>query len=360
MEIGVIGLPTSGKTTIFNALTGAQRPTAVASTGKLELFSASVDVPDARVDQLNAIFRPKKTTYAKVTYVDIAGMGQDLGKAGLSGELRNKLAALDAFLYVIRAFLSNTVPHVFGSVDPQRDLEHLENEFLLADLIAVERQIERINERLRKGARGEEREALEEDLVTFQRLHETLDAGQPLRDLDLDPGTKARLRGYGLLTTKPVLVVLNTDDDPSFTPTDIHFDHRSSAVLAIKGQLEMELKQLSPDEVALFTKEYGIQELALPRVIQLSYQLVGLHSFFTVGEDEVRAWTLPVGSTALDAAATVHTDLARGFIRAEVVAFEDLIAAGSMAAARSAGKVRLEGRDYVVKDGDIVHIRFSV
>jgi len=360
MEIGIIGLPTSGKTTIFNALTGANRATSAASTGRLELFSASVDVPDPRVDQLSAMYHPKKTTYAKVTYVDIAGMDQDLGKTGLSGELRNKLAPLDAFLYVIRAFLSNTVPHVFGSVDPQRDLEHLESEFLLADLIAAETQVERITERLRKGARGEDRERLEEDLLTFQQLRQELDAGRPLRDLELDPGTKARLRGFGFLTIKPVLVVLNTDDDPSFTPAGIHFAHRSSAVLALKGQLEMELRELPPDEVSAFMDEYGIRELALPRVIQLSYQLLGLHSFFTVGEDEVRAWTLPVGGTALDAAAAIHSDLARGFIRAEVVAFDDLTAAGSMTAARRMGKVHLEGKSYIIKDGDVVHIRFSV
>ena len=360
MELGIIGLPTSGKTTVFNALTRSQRPTAAASTGKLELVSGVVDVPDERVDRLSAMYHPRKTTYARVIYTDIAGLDQDLGKSGLSGELRNKIAPMDAFVHVVRAFESDHVPHVLGSVDPQRDLEHLEGELLLADMISVEARLERIQERLRKGAKAEERQALEEDQPLFERLLTRLTDSTPLRDVDLAYEERAGLSGYGFLTLKPTLVLLNTGDEPLAPEDAVHFSHNLTEVLALQGQLEMELSQLPPEEAELFMGEYGIKELALDRVIQASYRLIGLQSFFTVGEDEVRAWNLRAGGTSLDAAGTIHTDLARGFIRAEVVAYEDLVGAGSMAAARKAGQVHLEGKDYVIQDGDIVHVRFSV
>lgn len=360
MELGIIGLPTSGKTTIFNALTRANRPTAVASTGKLELVSGTVDVPDPRVDRLSDLYHPQKTTYAKVVYTDIAGLDQDLGKKGLSGELRNKIAPMDAFVHVVRAFKNDHVPHVLGSVDPQRDLDRLEGEFMLADMLAVETQIERTHERLDKGARGTERQKLEQDLALFQRLSETLAEGDPLRDMALTAEELLTLRGFCLLTLKPTLILVNIDDEQDTAQQYVTFNHQSSEVLVLNGQIEMELSQLSAEEVDSFMEEFDIQELALDRVIQASYRLIGLHSFFTVGEDEVRAWNLPVGGTALEAAGTIHTDLAKGFIRAEVVAYDDLITAGSMAAARKDAKVHLEGKDYVVQDGDVLHIRFSV
>ncbi|MGC9522171.1 MAG: redox-regulated ATPase YchF [Anaerolineae bacterium] len=360
MELGIIGLPTSGKTTVFNALTRSQRPTAAASTGRLELVSGVVDVPDPRVDRLSEIYQPKKTTYAKVTYTDIAGLDQDLGKTGLSGELRNKIAPMDAFVHVVRAFESDRVPHVLGSVDPQRDLDHLETEFLLADLIAVEGRLEKLEERLRKGAKGEERQTLEEDLALTQKLSEALNESIPLRDLELSETEKSSLRGFGLLTIKPVLVLLNTGDERIDPDEAVIYDHRHAHVIALQGQLEMELSQMTRDEAAVFMEEFGIEELALDRVIRASYDLVGLHSFFTVSDEEVRAWNLPVGGTALDAAATIHTDMAHGFIRAEVVAYDDLIAAGSFAAARKAALAQIEGKDYVVQDGDILYIRFSI
>lgn len=360
MELGIIGLPTSGKTTIFNALTRGDRPTAVASTGKLELVSGVVDVPDVRVDRLSEMYSPRKTTYAKVTYTDIAGLDQDLGKKGISGELRNKIAPMDAFVHVVRAFENDHVPHVLGTVDPQRDLDRLEGEFMLADMLAVETQIERTEERLDKGARGAERQKFEDDLELFQRLAATLAEGEPLRDMALTSEELLRLRGFCLLTVKPVLVLVNTGDEREAAENLVVFKHDASDLLAVQGQIEMELSQLSSEEVNVFMDEFDIGELALDRVIQASYRLIGLHSFFTVGEDEVRAWNLPVGGTALEAAGTIHTDLAKGFIRAEVVAYGDLVAAGSMAAARKAAKVHLEGKDYIVQDGDVLHIRFSV
>lgn len=360
MELGIIGLPTSGKTTVFNALTRSQRPTAAASTGKLELVSAIVDVPDERVDRLSAMYHPRKTTYAKVSYTDIAGLDQDLGKTGLTGELRNKIAPMDAFVHVVRAFESDHVPHMLGGVDARRDLERLEGDFILADMIAVETRLERIDERLHKGARAEERQMLTEDRELFERLQTALAEGTPLRYLGLSAEQRSGLRGYGLLTLKPTLVLLNCGDDPVDVSSVLEADHPLTETIALQGQLEMELSQLSPDEASMFMSEYGITELALDRVIQASYRLTGLQSFFTVGEDEVRAWNLRKSGSAVEAAGAIHTDLARGFIRAEVVAYADLIAAGSMAAARKAGQVRLEGKDYIVLDGDIVHIRFSV
>jgi hypothetical protein len=360
MELGIIGLPTSGKTTVFNTLTRSERPTLAASTGQLELFSMIVDVPDERVDTLAEMLGPLKTTYAKVTYTDIAGLDQDLGKTGLSGELRNKIAPMDAFVHVVRAFEDARVPHLMGSVDPQRDLDLMDAELLLADMIAVENQLERIAERLQKGARGEERQALQQSQSLFLRLQAALNEGQPLRNLDLTADEKQGLRGYGLLTLKPVLVLLNTGEEPVDPDEIIDYPHENATVMALRGKLEMEIGQLPDDEAEVFMEEFGIEDLALDRVIQASYQLVGLHSFFTINEEEVRAWNVRVGATALDAAATVHTDLARGFIRAEVVAYQDLVAAGSMAEARKAGHVHLEGKDYIVQDGDVIQVRFSV
>jgi len=360
MELGIIGLPSSGKTTVFNALTGANRPTAVASSGRLELYSMVVDVPDIRVDTLSKLYNPHKTTYAKVTYTDIAGLDQDLGKTGLTGELRNKIAPMDAFVHVVRAFENDLVPHLAGSTDPQRDIETLDGEFLLADMITVENRLARIDEGLHKGARGDERKALLENQELFLRLQAALNAGIPLRDLDLTAEEVAGLRGFSLLTLKPVLILLNTGEAPIDPDTVITYDHKHSMVLAMQGELEMEIGQLSGDEATDFMEEFGIVEPARTRVIQASYNLVGLQSFFTVGEDEVRAWNVRVGSRAQEAAGVVHTDLARGFIRAEVIVYDDLIAEGSIATARKAGKVHLEGKDYIVQDGDIIHVRFSI
>ncbi len=360
MKLGIIGLPSSGKTTIFNALTGSDRPTTASIPGRLELVQGVVDVPDERVDRLSAIFHPRKTIYAKVTYVDIAGLDQEMGKKGLSGQLRNQIATMDAFVHVVRGFESATVPHPLGDVDPQRDLDLMEGEMILADLMTVENRLARIDEGLKKGARGEERQRLFAEQALFQQLREALEAEQPLRDLDLEPEAKELLRGFGLLTLKPQLILLNSDEPVEDVTAILHYDHRQTRMLALQGQLEMEIAQLEPEEAQLFLEEFELEEPGRARVIRASYDLLGMQSFFTVGEDEVRAWTVRRGATAVEAAGVIHTDLARGFIRAEVIHYDDLIAAGSMSAARKAGKVRLEGKDYPVKDGDILHIRFSI
>jgi GTP-binding protein YchF len=362
MQIGIIGLPNSTKTTIFNALTRSQVETAVYSTGLVETNTAMVRVPDPRIDRLVAMFHPRKTTYAQVQYNDIAGLRVGLGKeGGLSGPLLNAVAQNDAFLHVVRAFEDEDVPHPAGRVDPRRDLEAIDFELLFSDLVIIERSLERLVERLGKKKAYAQRQADEALHALLLRLKQVLEDESPIRDLDLTEEEKTSIRGYQFLTVKPVLVLLNVGDHGSEDPC--HYllpEHRCTEAICLRGGLEMEIAQLDPTEAELFLVEYGITEPGLHRMIRLSYRLLGQHSFFTVGEDEVRSWTIPVGATALEAAGAIHSDLARGFIRAEVVGHDDLIAAGSLDAARKHGTFRLQGRDYVVQDGDILSIRFNV
>lgn len=364
MRLGIIGLPQSGKTTIFNALTRGDKPVGsprVVGGGRFEVQTAVVPVPDERVDKLSAMFKPKKTIYAQVVYADIAGLEADSDpkeKGGFSGQLLNQLATLDGFLHVVRAFDNPTVPHPSGSVDPQRDLATVDNELLLSDLLAVERKLERLNEDARKGI-VKDKVLHGQELALFTKLHDALAAEKPLRDLELTPAEEKQLSSYQLLTRKPMLAMFNIGDEPMEPAALPAYPHQHSAVVALQGKLEMELAQLPPEDAALFMQEYGIQELGLNRVIQISYDLLGLQSFFTVGEDEVRAWTTKRGALAPEAAGEIHTDLQKGFIRAEVVGYPDLMSFGGYAEVKAKGKLRLEGKEYVVQDGDIVNIRFS-
>jgi GTP-binding protein YchF len=362
MRLGIIGLPNSGKTTVFNALTGSDYPTEPFSSGQLEVHTAVVPVPDERVDRVSVVYQPKKLVYATVTYTDIGGLDKGMGQEGLSGPMRTELQQVDGFLHVLRAFDDAAVPHSLESVDPLRDLTIIDGEFLLLDLIAVENRLARLEEDRKKGkTENKQQNALETALM--QRLHAQLEAEQPLRDLDLTPDEIKELRGYGLLTLKPVLVIVNLGDDGGTDPlAGLDYDHRRTMVVSLRGKLEAEIAQLDdPEDVALFLAEYAIDKPSRERLLQVSYELLGVHSFITVGDDEVRAWALRKGGTALEAAATVHTDLARGFIRAEVVAYDDFIAAGSsMTEVKAQGKMRLEGKEYVVRDGDIITIRFNI
>lgn len=352
MKLGIIGLPQSGKTTIFNALTRGDAPT-TASAGRIEIHTAVVDVPDPRVDKLSAMFKPKKTIYAKVTYADIAGLEGGASKSGISGQLLNQLTQMDGFLLVVRAFADDNVPHPAGSVDPKRDVESMLSELLLNDLVAVERKLERLVEERKKG--GTDKVLNERQTALFNRLHEALNADTPLRKLEITAEEEKELASFGLLTRKPILTVFNLGEADS--PPALELDH---PCVSLKGKLETEIAQLSPDDAAVFMKEYGIEELGLSKMIRLSYDLLKLQSFFTVGEDEVRAWTVRRGATAVEAAGEIHTDLQRGFVRAEVVSYDDLVALGGMSEAKAKGKLRLEGKEYPVKDGDIVHIRFNI
>jgi ribosome-binding ATPase len=356
MKLGIIGLPQSGKTTIFNALTRGNQPTGMVS-GKIEVHTAVVDVPDPRVDKLAAMFKPKKTVYAKVTYGDIAGLDGSAGKAGISGNLLNQLTQMDGLIHVVRCFESEDVPHPSGSIDPARDIAAMDSELILNDLIAVERKIERLIEERKKGG-GREKALVEREVEIFTRFQTALSAEKPLRDIDISAEEDKILSGYGFLSRKPLLEVLNLSEGQ--TPPAITTTHRSCQVVSLQGKLEMDIAQLPPEDAQAFLAEYGIEEPSLNRMIRISYDLLGLTSFFTAGQDECRAWTVHRGATAPEAAGEIHTDLQKGFIRAEVISYNDLMALGGMTEAKAKGKLRLEGKEYIVQDGDILNIRFNV
>jgi len=352
MKLGIIGFPQSGKTTLFNALTRGNAPT-TASAGRIEVHTAVVDVPDPRVDKLSAMFKPRKTIYAKVTYADIAGLDSGVARSGISGQLLNQLSQMDGLIHVVRCFEDGNVPHPSGSVDPARDTAAMDAELLLNDLIAVERKLERLVEERKKG--GTDKVLNERQTALFTRLHEILSAEKPLRGVEISADEEKFLSGFGLLTRKPLLVLLNLGEGQAEPIVQT-----ASPQVALQGKLEMEIAQLPLDDATVFMSEYGITELSLNRMISISYDLLNQQSFFTVGEDEVRAWTTKRKATAVEAAGEIHTDLAHGFVRAEVIACQDLIELGGMTEAKSKGKLRLEGKEYVVRDGDIVHIRSSL
>lgn len=361
MIIGIVGLPNSTKTTVFNALTGGDVETTAFATGTFQVRRAVVAVPDPRVERLSGLFRPRKTTYARVEYKDVAGLAKGISEGGLAGELLAAISQTDALLHVVRDFEDPDVPHPEDSVHPERDVAILDGELLLSDMVLVEKRLERLADQLRRPGASPERKENEVEQALLQRLAAALGEEIPVRDLPLSPEESKRIRGFQLLTAKPMLIVLNTGDkdvpDPS---TVLRYPHRHSALATIRGKLEAELAALDETDRAELMAAYGVAEPGLHRVIRLSYQLLGLQSFFTVGEDEVRAWTIPAGATAVEAAGVIHTDLARGFIRAEVVGYGDLAAAGSLAEVKRLGQLRLEGKDYVARDGDVLNIRFNV
>lgn len=357
MRLGIVGLPNSSKTTIFNAITGSNRPTGAFSTGQMEVHSEVVNVPDTRVDKLSAMYDPKKTTYATVTFSDFAGL--DKGFSELSGQLKNELSQVDGLVHVVRAFQDDNIPHPYNSIDPQRDVLMLDSEFMLSDLISIEKRLQRLKEDLTKGKK-DEKPRIDAEIELMTRLKETLEDETPLRDIEITPDEEKMVRGFGFYSQKPVLIVFNTGDELKPADQILRYDHHNAATISLQGKLEAEIAQLDSDEDrSMFMEEYGITEPTARRVIQASYQLLRLESFFTVGKDEVRAWSVQVGATAPEAAGVIHSDLQHGFIRAEVIRYEDLMALGSEHAVKEAGKARLEGKTYVVQDGDILHIRHS-
>ena len=315
-----------------------------------------VNVPDQRVEQLVELFNPEKITHARVVYADITGLENGNSKQGLPGALLNQLSQMDALLHVVRCFDDPSVAHSLGSIDPQRDILTLDSELMLNDLLTITRRIERLQQDLRHNSNGD-KARLESELVLFQRLQQALESSIPLRDLQFTANELKLLSGFGLLSLKPVLLVMNLSEGQK--QPEIEYDHPYSQVVALQGKLEMELAQLSAEEVEEFKDAYGITELGLESVIRLSYDLLGYQSFFTVGEDEVRAWNVRRGATALEASGVIHSDLQRGFIRAEVVAHEELLELGGLSQARNRGKLRLEGKDYLLQDGEIMHVRFN-
>jgi hypothetical protein len=356
MKVGIIGLPLVGKSTLFQLLTGSAQPGA---PGRGEVRLGIARVPDARVDRLAEMFRPKKKTPATVEYVDVPGAAK--------GEALVDLPALrgaSALLHVVRAFSSDTVPHSEGSLDPTRDGRILELELMLADLGVIDRRLTRLESDLRKAKRAED--VAERALLV--QLKECLEAEQPLRELSLSEDERRRLRSYSFLSEKPLLLAVNMGEDgiresAAFLQESglAAFAARPGmALCAVSAPIESEMAALSAEDARAFREDLGLAEPALDRIIRTSYELLGLVSFLTAGEDECRAWTIRRGTSAHQAAGAIHSDIERGFIRAEVVAFEDLVQAGSLPACRERGTLRLEGKDYVVRDGDVVHFRFNV
>lgn len=271
----------------------------------------------------------------------------------------NAIANNDALLHVVRAFEDETVPHPLETVDPARDIARLEAELNLSDLSKIENRLRRLEASLKRGKGFPTFEEDQKEFEILSRLKPPVEQGHPLRDLELTADEEKKLRGFQFLSAKPVLIVLNSGDEGKVPPID--YPHPNSAITSVRGRLEMDIARLEDEEDrALFMAEYGLTELSASRIIRASYELLGRINFFTVGEDEVRAWEVNQGATALECAGAIHSDLARGFIRAEVITFDDLMAAGSYAAARSAGKVRLEGKDHLINDGDVITVRFNV
>jgi hypothetical protein len=366
LRLVIVGLPSSGKTTVFNALTRAEAATGGYTAAEDQPNLATVKVPDPRLDTLTTMFKPKKTVPADVQYVDVAGLAKGMGEQGLSGQLLGHLAQAQALVHVVRAFEDEGVPHPEDSVDPLRDIETIGLELTFSDLGIIEKRLERIKNTIGK-TRGAEREANEREAAILERLRGELEAGTPIRATGLSEDEEKILRGFGFLTAKPLLILLNLGEaqlgaagDRLVEEARTKFGGPRIEVAALAGQIEAELARLDPPDAAEFMADLGISESGLDRVIGLSYSLLGLISFLTAGPDECRAWTIPRGSTAVEAAGTIHSDLARGFIRAEVVAFDDLVATGSLPEARKRGLLRSEGRTYIVKDGDVIEILFNV
>ena len=352
MKIGIIGPGASGKTTLFNALTGGAASTGGYGASRVNVGAAAV--ADSRVDALSEIFRPKKTTYAGVNFVDAPGVG-DSGAAQNAEAIPQALEGADALLVVVRAFEDAGVPHPKECIDPARDLADVRFDLLLRDLAVVERRMARLEKLVR--AKKDPAEAAEFALLS--RIREVLEDGRPVRALNLGEGDTRMIKGFGFLSAKPLLVVVNVGEDQlgdqkAFARLD------GEIPVVLTARLEEELAQLPAAERAEFLADYDIESSALDKVVGASFSMLNLRCFFTVGEDEVRAWPVRSGTIALHAAGTIHSDLERGFIRAEVISFPDFMAAGSLSGARDRGTLRLEGKDYVVKDGDIFHVRFHV
>lgn len=356
MRLGIIGFPASGKTTIFNILTSADLTVGEMSGGaRVEVHTAVAEVPEPRLETLRQLLKPKKITYPQITFSDIGGLEAQVGKIGLPAWLLNQLTPMDGLINVVRAFENDAIPHRAGSVDPQRDVNEMEAELILNDLILAERRLERLDEERGKGARDQSEIQRERSL--FERLWEHLGQEKALRTLQFSSEEDHLLSGYGFLSRKPLLIILNHSEN---VDPQIQNAPQGSKDLNVRGRLELELSQLSEEEAQEFRVEYGVTEPARGRMIRASYDLMSIISFFTFNENELRAWALKDGGTALDAAEAIHSDIARGFIRAETIAWDELVELGGLSQARSAGRLRVEGKDYCVKDGEMIYIRFNI
>ncbi len=358
MKIGLVGLANSGKTTIFNALTGLNMPTTIYTTTEAEPHMGIVKVPDERVERLSEIFHSKKAIFATVQYVDYLGITR--GNLEQNRKVLDMIKDVDAILHVVRAFEDESVVHPLGSVDPLRDAETLELELILSDLDLVEKRLIRMEEARKRGKKIDESEK-----VVLLKCKEALEDEKPLRDVSFIEDDLLALRHLQLISIRPEVILLNLHEDnlPQKRHGNIVKTLRERfnlPVIALSGKIEMEIAQLAPEESEEFLKEYDLKEPASHRLIRICYDHLGLISFITIGKDEVRAWTIRKGTTAHKAAGKIHSDMERGFIRAEVISYEDFIEVGSMSVARERGLLRLEGKDYIVQDGDIINFRFNV
>ncbi len=365
LSCGIVGLPITGKTTFFNLLTQAEAETSNFFSGKTSTNKGMAYVPDARIDCLSKVFKPKKTTYAQIEIIDIPGLveGSSQGQ-GTGNEFLASVRDVDILAHILRAFNNPDIMHVAGDINLKRDVQIIQNELLLADLQLIETRLNRILEA--KGKKRKLENVLEEPVLL--KCQAALEEEKPIETLNLSQEEKDAISHITLLTQKPVILVINVDDKQlaaeSFPGKDELYDYCKSQgmtpPLVICAQIEEEINQLEPEERATFLTDLGIKTPGINRLAQALYAKLGLISFLTAGEDEVRAWTIKDGLSAKAAAGKIHSDIERGFIRAETVAFADFLAAGSMAGAREKGCFRLEGKEYIVADGDIINFRFNV
>ncbi len=359
MEIGIIGLPYSGKTTIFSTL--LKHKSSAPSSGKQSAEHGIVKVPDERLDKLTAMFNPKKQVNAVIDYVKVSGLESGGSTQGLPAQFLANLKNVDALLIMIRDFENEFYPHPLDRIDPKADINYINSEFLLSDLMIVETRYEKLQKLIPKTQ--DEHDKKEFALMT--RLKAQLEEEKPLRELEFSEHEQLILKGYQFLSAKPVLYVLNIPEDrisdaASYETGFAEFSGTSSAVTTISAEIEKEISDLSAEDAAVFMEDLGIAEPALHKLIRKSYELLGLISFFTVGEDECRSWPIRRGTNAQKAAGVIHSDLEKGFIRAETVHYTELMEQGSLSVCKEKGLLRLEGKEYEVKDGDILNIRFNV
>jgi len=361
MKIGLAGLPMSGKTSIFNMATRAKAQTRDYLAQTDEINTGIIKVPDNRIDKLTEIFKPKKTTFATVEFTDIPGISSS--ENGSTSKTLANIRTCDAVLLVIRLFASEEVPHIHNRIDPSADLEEICLEFIFSDLEMVTNKIERLN----KEMKGVKKPETVKELELMEQLKKALEDNRFISDIELSDEQLHSLRGFRFLTQKPLLLIGNCSDSQFANQSDASVgafnkacQERNWTPMLISAATEMEISSLSPEEEAIFLEEYGLKESGRNRLISEAYRLLNYISFLTVGEDEVRAWPLQCGTTAHKAAGKIHSDIERGFIRAEVVAYNDFINKGSMVAVKAAGLARLEGKEYIVEDGDIINFRFNV